>query len=206
MKVTGQVGKVMNESSEISLTYARSFVRELAPNNSYLEEAHIHLNVPEGAIPKDGPSAGVTMTTALLSLALGVPVRTDLAMTGELTITGQVLRVGGIKEKIIAARREEVTTIILPRQCEADFHELKEYIREGITAHFVDHYDDVYRLAFDDVAVPPLLRPSLGRPVSTVPAPTLEGTCPNSESGVFIPIAPEPVPVSTSLAPKLASK
>merc|ERR1712176_120825 len=202
MKVTGQVGKVMSESSEISLTYSRSFFRELAPKSSYLEEAHIRLNVPEGAIPKDGPSAGVTMTTALLSLALGAPVKADLAMTGELTITGQVLRVGGIKEKIIAAKREEVTTVILPRQCEADFQELKEFIREGITAHFVDHYDDVYRLAFDEGTVPPLHRSSLGRPVTTVITPESKETCPNPEGEVLIPIVPEPLPASRPLALK----
>merc|ERR1711904_294056 len=111
-----------------------------------------------GATPKDGPSAGVTMTSALVSLALGEPIKTDLAMTGELTITGKVLKVGGIKEKIIAAKRERVSTVILPRQNEADFRELKEYLREGMTAHFVDHYDDVYRMAFDKKVVPPLPR------------------------------------------------
>merc|ERR1712176_981434 len=100
----------MNESSEISLTYARLFVRELNPRNSFLDDAHIH--VPEGATPKDGPSAGVTMTSALMSLALGEPVKSDVAMTGELTITGKVLKIGGLKEKVIAARRERVTTLI----------------------------------------------------------------------------------------------
>merc|ERR1711939_532650 len=147
---------------EISLTYARLFVSELDEQNAFLDDAHIHLNVPEGAVPKDGPSAGVTMTTALMSLALGEPVKTDIAMTGELTITGKVLKVGGIKEKVIAARRENITTLIMPRQNEADFRELKEYLRGGITAHFVDHYDDVYRLAFDEKKVPALPRPSLG--------------------------------------------
>jgi Lon-like ATP-dependent protease len=150
MKVTGQLGQVMNESSEISLTYARLFVRELSPRNSFLDDAHLHLNVPEGAVPKDGPSAGVTMTSALLSLALNEPLRKDLAMTGELTITGKVLKIGGVKEKLIAARREGVTTVIFPRQNEADYSELKEYLREGMTAHFVDHYDDVYGLIFED--------------------------------------------------------
>merc|ERR1719343_537631 len=132
------------------------------------------MNCPEGATPKDGPSAGVTMTSALVSLALDRPVKNDLAMTGELTLMGKVLKVGGIKEKVIAARREGVETLLLPRQNEADFSELKEYLREGLTAHFVDHYDDVYRLAFDEELVPPLPRPSLGLPVLTVETPVAE--------------------------------
>mmetsp|Transcript_69308 Transcript_69308/g.166170 ORF Transcript_69308/g.166170 Transcript_69308/m.166170 type:complete len:993 (+) Transcript_69308:77-3055(+) len=149
MKVTGQVGSVMNESSEISLTYARLFAREIAPSNTFLSDAHIHLNVPQGAVPKDGPSAGVTMATSLLSLAFDRSVKTDLAMTGELTLSGKVLKVGGIKEKVIAAQREGIQTLVLPRQNEADFLEIKEYLRAGLTAHFVDHYDDVYELAFE---------------------------------------------------------
>merc|ERR1711881_788035 len=104
-------------------------------NNSFLDDAHIHLNVPEGAVPKDGPSAGVTMTTALMSLALGEPIKTDFSMTGELTITGKVLKVGGIKEKVIAAKREKVSTLILPRQNEAYYRELKDYLRAGMTAY-----------------------------------------------------------------------
>jgi Lon-like ATP-dependent protease len=175
MKVTGQLGQVMNESSEIALTYSRLFLRELAPKNSFLDDAHIHLHVPEGATPKDGPSAGVTMTTALMSLALGEPIKSDVAMTGELTITGKVLKIGGLKEKVIAARRERVTTIIFPRLNEPDWTELKDYLRVGMTAHFVDHYDDVYRLAFPADKVPILPRPSLGKPaVSVVEPDTLE--------------------------------
>lgn len=171
MQVTGQLGSVMSESSSISLTYARLFVKELDKSNAYLDDARIHLNVPEGAVPKDGPSAGVTMASALVSLALDKPVRPDLAMTGELTLTGKVLKVGGIKEKVIAARREGVQTILLPRQNEADYTELKEYLRAGLTAHFIDHYDDVYRLAFDEAEVAPLPGPPRGLPVVSVTTP-----------------------------------
>jgi Lon-like ATP-dependent protease len=169
LKVTGQLGSVMEESSQISHTYARLFVRELDATNSFLDQAHVHLNVPEGAIPKDGPSAGVTMTTALVSLVFNKAARPDLAMTGELTLTGKVLKVGGIKEKVIAARREGMTTLLMPRQNEADYQELKEYVRAGLTAHFIDHYDDVYRLAFDEV--PALPGPSRGLPVITISTP-----------------------------------
>jgi len=171
MKVTGQLGEVMNESSAISLTYARLFIRELSPRNAFLDDAHLHLNVPEGATPKDGPSAGVTMTSALLSLVLNEPLRKDLAMTGELTITGKILKIGGVKEKLIAARRDGVTTVIFPRQNDADYSELKEYLREGMTAHFVDHYDDIYPLIFDNEKVPRLSRPSLGQPMLTIETP-----------------------------------
>jgi len=217
MKVTGQLGSVMNESSEISLTYARLFVRELQPGNAFLDDARVHLNVPEGAVPKDGPSAGVTMATSLVSLALDQPVRTDLAMTGELTLTGKVLKVGGIKEKVIAARRERVNTLLLPRQNEADFSELKEYLREGVTAHFIDHYDDAYRLAFSQDQVPSLPFPSRGLPVVSVttpvapspeeaPKPVDTATGNSSESpaespsqNVGIPMTPPTVPVSPSV-------
>eukprot|EP00933_Yihiella_yeosuensis_P034053 TRINITY_DN27606_c0_g1_i1.p1 TRINITY_DN27606_c0_g1~~TRINITY_DN27606_c0_g1_i1.p1 ORF type:complete len:953 (+),score=234.19 TRINITY_DN27606_c0_g1_i1:252-2861(+) len=171
MQVTGQLGSVMTESSSISLTHARLFLRELDPNNTFLDEAKIHLHVPEGATPKDGPSAGVTMLSALVSLALDTPLKADLAMTGELTLMGKVLKVGGIKEKVIAARREGVKTLLLPRNNEADYVELKEYLRAGITAHFVDHFDDVYRLAFNQEKVPPLEKPSRGLPVVTVVTP-----------------------------------
>jgi len=188
MKVTGQLGSVMNESSAISLTYSRLFVRELDPANTFLDEAHIHLNVPEGATPKDGPSAGVTMASALVSLALDRPLKPLTAMTGELTLTGKVLKVGGIKEKVIAARREGVETLILPKHNEADYSELKDYLKAGLTAHFVDHFDDVYQLAFDKAQVLSLPFPPRGLPVvsvSTPLAPTAsdEGPKPLSDEG-----------------------
>merc|ERR1719238_718698 len=113
------------------------------------------------------------MASALTSLAFDQPIKNDLAMTGELTLTGKVLKVGGIKEKVIAARREKVTTLLLPRQNEADYTELKDYLKAGITAHFVDHYDDVYRFAFEDGEVPPLRKPPRGLPVITITEPAM---------------------------------
>lgn len=184
MQVTGQLGSVMSESSSISLTYARLFARELDASNSFLDDAKIHLHVPEGATPKDGPSAGVTMASALVSLCLDEPLKAEVAMTGELTLTGKVLKVGGIKEKVIAARREGIKTLLLPRNNEADYVELKEYLRAGLTAHFVDHFDDVYRLAFDESKVPVLPRPSRGLPVVTVVTPeTLSAETPKALAG-----------------------
>mmetsp|Transcript_31061 Transcript_31061/g.89038 ORF Transcript_31061/g.89038 Transcript_31061/m.89038 type:complete len:899 (-) Transcript_31061:108-2804(-) len=167
LRVTGRLGKVMGESSDIALTYARLFLSEVDGPNSFLDEALLHLNLPEGAAPKDGPSAGVAMAAALLGLALQRPARPDLAMTGELTLSGKVLRVGGIKEKAIAARREDVSVIVLPMSNRADYMELKPHLRAGLTAHFVDHFDDVYRLAFGQSGAP-MPRASRGSEVVTV--------------------------------------
>lgn len=183
VKVTGQLGVTMNESSAVSLTYARLFVRELDRRNSFLEQARIHLNVPEGAVPKDGPSAGVTMASAFMSLAFDKPLKQDLAMTGELTLTGKVLKIGGIKEKVIAAKRENVKTLLLPRLNEADYVELKDYLKAGLTAHFIDHFDDLYAHAFEEGDVPALKRPSRGLPVVTITTPEAPTPEPSKDSG-----------------------
>jgi len=175
--VTGKLGKVMGESSEIAATYARLFIREVDAPNNYLDQALMHMNMPEGATPKDGPSAGVAMTSALLSLALDKPVKPDMAMTGELTLTGKILRVGGIKEKAIAARRENVGTIVLPMSNQADYMEIKPHLRAGLTAHFVDHFDDIYSLAFGETGAPKLAS-SRGSEVVTVHTPLEEQLLP----------------------------
>lgn len=148
LHLTGHLGDVMKESCQIALTVARGYLKDVEGGNSFLETHHLHLHVPEGATPKDGPSAGVTITTALLSLALNRPVVRDLAMTGEISLTGKVMPVGGIKEKIIAAKRSGVRTVILPEENRKDFDELADYIREDITVHFVSQYEDVFRVAF----------------------------------------------------------
>eukprot|EP00899_Mesostigma_viride_P029423 jgi/Mesvir1/9666/Mv12151-RA.1 len=117
-------------------------------SEDFFSTSAIHMHVPEGATPKDGPSAGTTMTTALLSLALGIPVRPGLAMTGELTLTGSVLPIGGVREKTVAARRSELDTILLPAANQKDWEELPEYLRHGLKCHFVKHYDEVFQHAF----------------------------------------------------------
>lgn len=114
-----------------------------------LEHSQLHMHVPEGAVPKDGPSAGCTMVTALLSLATGVPVRPDVAMTGEVTLTGKVLPVGGIREKSMAAKRAGVTCLILPEGCRKDVDELPAHLKAGMQFHFASEYSDVYEVAFD---------------------------------------------------------
>ncbi|KAJ6250007.1 lon protease [Anaeramoeba flamelloides] len=147
-KITGQLGEVMKESSLISYTFAKKFLREKEPNNTFLEESHIHTHCPEGAIPKDGPSAGVTIVTSLISLALQKPVKEDFAMTGEITLSGKVLPIGGLKEKVLAARRSGINQLIFPKENERDWYELEDYITKGITPHFVQKYDDIYKILF----------------------------------------------------------
>ncbi|KAK2196620.1 bifunctional P-loop containing nucleoside triphosphate hydrolase/Lon protease/Ribosomal protein S5 domain 2-type fold [Babesia duncani] len=149
LKVTGQLGSVMTESSQIALTFAKSFLRQIQPNNLFLNEAHLHIHVPEGATPKDGPSGGITMTCALVSLAAKKRIKKNLAMTGELTLSGKVLRVGGIKEKLIAAIRENLETVILPKANEPDFVELDESIKNKINIVLVDNFNDVYNAVFE---------------------------------------------------------
>ncbi|CAK4659437.1 unnamed protein product [Aphanomyces euteiches] len=148
LMTTGQMGSVMEESTKIAHTYARHKLELIDPENSFFE-ADLHLHVPEGATPKDGPSAGCTMVTALMSLALNKPVKANLAMTGELSLTGKVLPVGGIKEKTIAARRSGVTTLVLPAGNRKDFEELPDHLKEGLDVHFANVYDDVYHVAFE---------------------------------------------------------
>lgn len=109
------------------------------------------MHIPEGATPKDGPSAGITMACAILSLALNKPLKQDVSMTGELTLTGKVLAIGGVKEKTIAAKRSLVKEIIFPKNNQKDWDDLPAYIREGVTPHFVETYDEVYKIAFADV-------------------------------------------------------
>ena len=149
-KLTGQLGSVMQESAEIAYSYVMSNTRRFAIDASFFEKSYVHLHVPAGATPKDGPSAGVTMATALLSLASRRRVPVALAMTGELTLTGQVLAVGGIREKVVAARRAKIRRIIMPEANEGDFEELPEYVRRGITAHFVSTYVEIADILFPD--------------------------------------------------------
>ncbi|XP_059197917.1 lon protease homolog, mitochondrial [Centropristis striata] len=148
LEVTGQLGDVMKESAKIASTFARAFLMTQEPENHFLVNSHLHLHVPEGATPKDGPSAGCTIVTALLSLATKQPVRQNVAMTGEVSLTGKILPVGGIKEKTIAARRAGVTCIILPAENRKDFSDLPDYISQDLEVHFVDHYSQIYPIAF----------------------------------------------------------
>lgn len=147
-QLTGQLGDVMKESAQIAYSYIRSQTCKLKECADFFDQHHVHLHVPAGATPKDGPSAGITMALALYSLATGEPIRQDIAMTGELTLTGKVLPIGGVKEKTIAARRVGIKEIILPKDNEKDFEELPDYIKEGIKVHYADFFDDVLTAAY----------------------------------------------------------
>ncbi|KAL3999049.1 endopeptidase La [Acanthocheilonema viteae] len=151
LETTGHLGDVMKESMRIAYTVAKNILRNHFPDNDFLDKAHIHVHVPEGATPKDGPSAGCTITSALLSLALNQPARQNVAMTGEISLTGRILPVGGIKEKVIAAKRAGVNCIILPEENRKDFSDLPDFIRENVDIHFVSHYDQIYNIIFGDV-------------------------------------------------------
>jgi len=147
-KISGQMGSVMQESTGIAYTWVRHYVAEkFGIAASYFEERQIHLHIPEGATPKDGPSAGVTMATALVSLVLGKTVKARLAMTGELSLTGQVLPIGGLREKTVAARRNKIKDIIIPRTNEKDLEDIPEHVRKGISFHPVDRMEEVLAIA-----------------------------------------------------------
>lgn len=148
LQLSGQLGDVMKESANIAYTYAKAFMLENHSDKDFLYRAHLHLHVPEGAVPKDGPSAGCTMVSALLSLALKKPIRQNTAMTGEISLTGKVLPVGGIKEKSIAAKRVGVNCLIMPAENKKDFADLPKYITDGLEVHFAEHYRDVYKIVF----------------------------------------------------------
>jgi ATP-dependent Lon protease len=147
-KLTGKLGDVMKESAEIAYSYVSSHLKPFKGDPKFFDAAFVHLHVPEGATPKDGPSAGITMATALLSLARGEKIARPLAMTGELTLTGQVLPVGGIREKVIAAKRVGIGELILPAANQADFERLPDYVKSGLEMHFVKHFKDVVNIVF----------------------------------------------------------
>ena len=146
-KITGQLGEVMRESAEAALTYLRANAEHLGIDPDVFDTLDLHVHVPAGAIPKDGPSAGVTLLTALTSLMRGQVVRSDLAMTGEITLRGKVLPVGGVKEKVLAARRVGIREVVLPARNEKDLIDVPAPLQEGMTFHFVENVDEVLKLA-----------------------------------------------------------
>ncbi len=145
-RLTGQMGNVMKESANIAYTYIRHIAGKYGVKKEFFEKNQIHLHIPEGATPKDGPSAGITMAAALLSLAMKKTVRRDFAMTGELSLVGKVLPIGGLKEKVIAAKRKRIKQIIIPAPNSRDLEEIPEHIREGITFHQVKTMEEVIDL------------------------------------------------------------
>ncbi|HZC30553.1 MAG TPA: S16 family serine protease, partial [Gaiellaceae bacterium] len=148
LTITGQLGEVMQESAQAALSWVRAHATELGLADDWFGDHDVHIHVPAGAVPKDGPSAGVTMATAIASLVRGAPVADDLGMTGEITLTGQVLPIGGVREKLLAAQRAGLKRVLLPRENEVDLEELPEETRRELDVVLVDSVDDVLAAAF----------------------------------------------------------
>jgi ATP-dependent Lon protease len=147
-KLTGQLGDVMKESAQAAISYIRSISESYGISKDYFAEHDIHIHIPEGAVPKDGPSAGITMATAILSAVTQIPVRADVAMTGEITLRGRVLPIGGLKEKLLAAKTAGITTVCVPKENEKDLEEISEEIKNGMEILLVEHLEEVTKAAF----------------------------------------------------------
>jgi ATP-dependent Lon protease len=149
LTITGQLGEVMQESAQAALSWVRSHAEEIGAEPAWFTEHDVHIHVPAGAVPKDGPSAGVTMATAIASLIRGEPVSEDVGMTGEITLTGQVLPIGGVREKVLAAQRAGLKRVILPHENEPDLEELPAETKRELTFVLVDSIEQVFDAAFD---------------------------------------------------------
>jgi ATP-dependent Lon protease len=149
MVLTGQLGDVMKESAQIALSYVRGHTDDLAIDPSAFENRSFHIHVPAGAIPKDGPSAGVTMVTALSSLLSGRPVRHTVGMTGEVTLQGRVLPIGGVKQKVLAAHAAGLTDVVLPERNRGDLDDVPEEVRDAMKFHFAMTVDEVLGVALE---------------------------------------------------------
>jgi ATP-dependent Lon protease len=174
LTITGKLGDVMQESAQAAISYVRSRAGELGLERDFYQRVDIHIHVPEGGIPKDGPSAGITMATAVVSALTRYPVRHDVAMTGEITLRGRVLPIGGLKEKVLAAHRAGIKTILIPLENEKDIPEIPAAIVKSLEFELVEHMDQVLRKALivpdpenflrGEVADP------LAKPVPAIPA------------------------------------
>jgi ATP-dependent Lon protease len=156
LTITGQLGAVMQESAQAAMSYVRSRAEEFGIPKDFNRRNDVHIHVPEGAIPKDGPSAGITMATALVSALARVPTRKEVAMTGEITLRGKVLPIGGVKEKVLAAHRAGVKTIVLPRENEKDLADIPKAVLDVMSVYLVETMDEVLKLAMAEPLPPPL--------------------------------------------------
>jgi ATP-dependent Lon protease len=147
LTITGRLGEVMQESAQAAMSYVRSRADDLGLTRDFYQQIDVHIHVPEGATPKDGPSAGITLVTSLVSALTRIPVRSDLAMTGEVTLRGRVLPIGGLKEKVLAAHRGGIKHVLIPAENEKDISDVPASILKGVTIEMVEHMDDVLRKA-----------------------------------------------------------
>jgi ATP-dependent Lon protease len=170
LTVTGQLGDVMRESVDAAYSYVRSRAKQLEIDDSVFRESDLHIHLPAGAIPKDGPSAGITLTLAIASALSGRPVRRDLAMTGEVTLRGKVLEIGGVKEKVLAAYRSGLREVIMPKANEKDLRDIPDEVKSHMTFRFVERMDDVLR-----IALLPAVPDELVDTVQPEPSPGLAG-------------------------------
>ena len=154
LKLTGKLGEVMQESANLALSYVRARAERLGLKPDFLDRVDLHVHVPEGAIPKDGPSAGITLATALISVLTGIPARADLAMTGELTLRGRVLPIGGLKEKLLAAHRHGRKAVLIPSENARHLEDVPAEVREQLSIHLVSHMDEVIQLALTRMPEP----------------------------------------------------
>ena len=154
LKLTGKLGEVMQESANLALSYVRGRAERLGLKRDFLDTVDLHVHVPEGAIPKDGPSAGITLATALISVLTGIPARADMAMTGELTLRGRVLPIGGLKEKLLAAHRQGRKAVLIPSENARHLEEVPAEVREQLSIHLVSHMDEVIQLALTRMPEP----------------------------------------------------
>src|SRR6185369_9045801 len=169
LTLTGKLGDVMQESARAALSYVRSRAELFGLDPDFHASLDIHIHVPEGAIPKDGPSAGITMATALLSAVTKIPVHRDMAMTGEITLRGKVLPVGGVKDKVLAAARAGITKVILPAENERDLEEIPADVRERMEFTLVESMDEVVSVALDGTIVPLAAKEKLPEPEKIEP-------------------------------------
>ena len=172
LTLTGKLGDVMQESAQAAMSYVRSRSHRLGLPRDFYRNVDIHIHVPEGAIPKDGPSAGITMATAIASALSKIPVRRDVAMTGEITLRGKVLPIGGLKEKLLAAQRAGILEVILPKENEKDLAEVPDNLKTVMVLRFVETMDEVLHLALE--APLPQLSEEPTQPIAAITQPPAE--------------------------------
>ncbi len=149
LTITGKLGEVMQESAQAAMSYIRSRAQSLGLPRDFYRNLDVHIHIPEGAIPKDGPSAGITLATTICSALTRIPVRGDIAMTGEITLRGKVLPIGGLKEKLMAAHRHGILEAIMPRENEKDLPDIPDAIKKTMKLHFVENMDEVLKIALE---------------------------------------------------------